>query len=197
MKTDLSIYQNRWYHPGHPVKRALWYIISVIFFENAFFPLYGLKTFWLRVFGAKVGKGVLIKPKVTIKYPWFLQMGNHIWVGEKVWIDNLGKVSIGDHVCLSQGSYLLTGNHNYKLHTFDLVVSPISLEEGVWIGAKAIVCPGITCHSYSVLAVGSVATKNLAAYGIYQGNPAVKVKERKFEGTDEYSMPIQASFRTK
>jgi len=73
---------------------------------------------------------------------------------------------------------LLTGNHNYKLPSFDLMTGKIVLEEGVWIGAKAVVCPGITCHSHSILTAGSVATKNLDAFGIYQGNPAVKIKER-------------------
>ena len=66
----------------------------------------------------------------------------------------------------------LTGSHDYTKTTFDLIVGKIAVEDGVWIGAKAIVCPGITCESHSVLAVGSVATKNLEAFKVYQGNPA-------------------------
>jgi putative colanic acid biosynthesis acetyltransferase WcaF len=73
---------------------------------------------------------------------------------------------------------LLTGNHNYKTTSFDLTIAEIILEDGVWIGAKSIVCPGITCKTHSVLSVGSVATKTLEAYSIYQGNPAVKIKDR-------------------
>jgi putative colanic acid biosynthesis acetyltransferase WcaF len=87
-------------------------------------------------------------------------------------------VTIADHVCLSQEAYLLTGNHNYKLPSFDLIVKPITLEEGVWIGARSVVCPGVICGSHSVLSVGSVTSKNLDNYSIYQGNPAVKIKER-------------------
>jgi putative colanic acid biosynthesis acetyltransferase WcaF len=179
MKTDLSRYDNRWYQPGNAAKRILWYYTSLLFFQNGWFPFSSAKVFVLRLFGAKVGKGVLLKPYVSIKYPWKLHLGNHIWIGEKVWIDNLAPVSIGDHVCLSQEAYLLTGNHNYSLPHFDLIVKPISLEEGVWIGAKATVCPGVNCRSHAVLAVGSVATKDLEAYTIYQGNPAQKVKDRK------------------
>jgi putative colanic acid biosynthesis acetyltransferase WcaF len=132
----------------------------------------------LRLFGASVGKGVIIKPRVNIKYPWKLTIGNHVWIGEGVWIDNLGEVSIGDHSCISQGAMLLCGNHNYKKSSFDLMVGDIVLEEGVWVGAHAVVCPGVTCHSHSVLTVKSIATSNLESYTIYQGNPAIKVKAR-------------------
>jgi putative colanic acid biosynthesis acetyltransferase WcaF len=76
---------------------------------------------------------------------------------------------------------LLCGNHDYKRSTFDLIVGNIMLEDGVWIGAKSVVCPGVVCRSHSVLSVGSVASAPLDAYGIYRGNPAVKVKERTME----------------
>jgi putative colanic acid biosynthesis acetyltransferase WcaF len=88
-------------------------------------------------------------------------------------------VKIGDNVCISQGAMLLCGNHDYKKPTFDLITGPITLEEGVWIGAKSTVCPGVTCRSHAVLSVGSVASKDLDPYGIYRGNPAVKERERK------------------
>lgn len=132
----------------------------------------------LKWFGARVGKGVVIKPGVNIKYPWRLSIGDYSWIGERSWIDNLGHVSIGAHCCLSQGSMLLCGNHDYKKPTFDLLIQPINLEDGVWIGAKAIVTPGVTCRSHSVLAVNSVAIGNLEAYSIYQGNPATLVRKR-------------------
>ena len=177
-KTNLSQFNNGWYDPGGNVlKRFLWYYTNIVWF-NSGFPLSGVKVFLLRLFGAKIGSGVVVKPRVNIKYPWKLTVGNNVWIGEQVWIDNLAQVRIGDNVCLSQGSFLLCGNHDYKKPSFDLIVSDIILEEGVWIGAKAIVCPGITCASHSVLAVGSVATSNLEAYKIYQGNPAAIVRER-------------------
>jgi putative colanic acid biosynthesis acetyltransferase WcaF len=181
MTTDLSVYDNSWYKPGSRIKRGLWYFVNISFFKTGLFPFYGFKRFLLRAFGAKIGRGVLVKPFVNIKYPWFLEIADHVWIGEHVWIDNLGKVSIGNNVCLSQGAFLLTGNHNYTKPGFDLAVKPITLEEGVWIGAKAIVCPGVVCSAHALLTVGSVATSNLSAYGIYSGNPAVKIKERVFE----------------
>ena len=181
MATDLSKYDNSWYQPGGTLKRTLWLVINAVLFNNGLALFNGLKIRLLKAFGAKVGIGVVIKPSVSIKYPWFLSIGNHVWIGENVWIDNLTDVTIGNNVCLSQGVMLLTGNHNYTQPTFDLMVGKIVLEDGVWLGAQSVVCPGVTCKSHAVLSVGSVTTKNLEAYSIYQGNPAVKVRERRFE----------------
>ena len=182
MHVDLSTYNNSWYNPGPPLKRFAWYCINSVFFKSSLFPFYGFKVFLLRLFGAKIGKDVLIKPGVNIKYPWLLETGNNVWIGEKVWIDNLAKVTLGNNVCLSQGSLLLTGNHNYANRAFDLIVRTIVLEDGVWIGARAIVCGGAVCRNHVVVSVGSVVTGELEAMGIYRGNPAVKIKERIFSG---------------
>lgn len=159
-------------------KQLLWYITNIIFFKNSLNISSGLKKNLLKLFGARVGKGVVIKPSVNIKFPWKLSIGDHSWIGENVWIDNLAKVSIGNNVCISQGAYLLTGNHNYKKTTFDLITAEIILEDGVWIGAKAIVCPGVTCKTHAILTVASVASKDLDAYTIYRGNPAIKINDR-------------------
>ncbi len=175
---DLSAYNNEWYKPGSALKRLLWYCFNGIFFKTGILPVYGLKVYVLRLFGAKIGNGVLIKPCVNIKYPWFLEIGDFTWIGENVWIDNLGMVKIGSNVCISQGAYLLTGNHDYKKPSFDLVVKSIIIEDGVWIGAKAIVCPGVTCKTHAVLTVGSVLSNDMEAYGIYRGNPATNTAMR-------------------
>jgi putative colanic acid biosynthesis acetyltransferase WcaF len=181
MKTNLSSFDNRWYRPGPLWKRALWYPVQAFFLGSRMNPFSGVKVCLLRLFGARIGKGVVIKPGVNIKYPWKLTIGDHSWIGEAVWIDNLSQVTIGSNVCISQGALLLCGNHNYRKSTFDLVLGEITLEDGVWIGAGSVVCPGVTCHSHAVLSVGSVATKDLEAFSIYQGNPAVKIRERIIE----------------
>jgi len=134
-------------------------------------------VFLLRLFGAKIGKQVRIKPGIHIKYPWKLVIGDYSWLAD-CYIENLDMVNIGTNCCISQQAVLITGNHNYTKVGFDLLTSPILLEEGVWIGASAKVCPGVTLHSHAVLTMGSVASKKLEAFGIYQGNPATKVKDR-------------------
>ncbi len=178
-KTDLSSFNNSWYTPGaSTIKILFWYFINVVFFINPLNPFSGLKIFLLRLFGAKIGKGVVIKPGVNIKYPWYLEIGEHSWIGERVWIDNLAPVKIGNNCCLSQGSMLLCGNHNYKKSSFDLIVKEITIEDGAWVGAMSVVCPGVTIESHAVLTVQSVATETLEPYMLYKGNPAVKIRER-------------------
>lgn len=177
--TDLSTYNNHPYHPGgNVVKRFLWYYINAAFFKTSLLPINGFKVAILRLFGAKIGNNITIKPRVSIKYPWHLTIGNNTWIGEDVWIDCLVPIIIGSNVCLSQGALLLTGSHNYKKTSFNLITGSISLEDGVWIGAKAVINQGITVATHAVLTTGSIATKNLDAYSVYQGNPAVKVRDR-------------------
>jgi putative colanic acid biosynthesis acetyltransferase WcaF len=181
-KTDLSSFENAWYKPGRgKLTMAIWFVVNAVIFRNPIVPLSGLKVKLLRLFGARVGEHVVIKPSVNIKYPWRLTIGDYVWVGENVWIDNLADVNIGKHACISQGAMLLTGNHNYKKSSFDLSIGEIKLDEGVWIGAQSVVCPNVHAASHSILSVGSVATKNLDAYQIYTGNPAQKIRERKLE----------------
>ncbi|MEO6539128.1 MAG: WcaF family extracellular polysaccharide biosynthesis acetyltransferase [Ferruginibacter sp.] len=178
MPVNLSIYNNDFYKPGNSIKRYAWYLVNEVVFKTGLFPFYTLKRFFLKLFGAKMGRGILIKPGVNIKYPWLLDMGDFIWIGEGVWIDNLARVSIGNNVCVSQGALLLCGNHDYTTAAFNLSLKPIVIEEGVWIGAKSIVCGGVTCRSHSILSVGSVANGDMQAYGIYSGNPAQEIKKR-------------------
>jgi putative colanic acid biosynthesis acetyltransferase WcaF len=180
-KVNLSNFNNQWYSPGQRVKIMLWYIINRFFFNTVIPYPNGLKLAILKFFGAKVGKYILLKPKINIKYPWLLAIENNVWIGENVWIDNLAQVNIASNVCISQGAMLLCGNHDFKKTSFDLMLGEIILEEGAWIGAQSVICPGVICKSHSVLTVGSVATKNLEAYSIYQGNPAKKIKDRIFD----------------
>ena len=177
----LNSFDNSWYQPGSLIKRGLWYSTNFIFFNTYWFPFVNVKVLLLKLFGAKIGKHVIIKPKVNIKYPWNISVGDNVWIGEGVWLDSLGEISIGQNVCISQGAYLLTGNHNYRKNSFDLIIENILIKDGVWIGAKSIVCPGVTCNESAVLSVGSVATKDLEPLTIYQGNPAKIIRKRIYE----------------
>ena len=159
------------------LKIFCWYFTSMFFFRSGLVPVSSILVFILRLYGAKIGKDVRIKPYIYIHYPWKLTIGDYSWLAE-CRIENLAEVSIGKNVCVSQNAMLLTGNHNYKKVDFDLITKPIILEDGAWIGANATVCPGVIAASHAVLTVGAVATKNLDAYAVYQGNPAVKIKDR-------------------
>lgn len=181
MQVANNTYNNDWFKKeigASKLKQISWYFINVLVLMNPLNPSSGIKKTFLQWFGAKVGTGVVFKPGINIKYPWKLYIGDYSWIGEKVWIDNLAEVVIGKNVCLSQGAMLQTGNHDYTMASFDLMVRKILLEDGVWIGAGAIVCPGVTGGSHAVLTAGSVAVRQMDPYKIYQGNPAMPVKER-------------------
>ena len=160
------------------MKRTLWYFTNVFFFINPLFPFRSPKPPLLRLFGAQVGRGVVIHPGVNIKFPWRLPIGNNSWIGQNVWLDNLDQLTIGNNVVISQGAMIIQGSHDYKKIDYPTYTKPVVLEDGSWVGAGAIVTLGVTLKSHAVLAVGSVATKDLEAYTIHQGNPAQPVRER-------------------
>ncbi|MCR5312406.1 MAG: WcaF family extracellular polysaccharide biosynthesis acetyltransferase [Bacteroidaceae bacterium] len=162
------------------IKIALWYFINALFVRASWNPFMSIKILLLRMFGAKIGDGLVIKNNVIIKSPWFLTIGNNVWLGEGCWIDNLERVDIGNNVCISQGAMLLTGNHDYKDRSFSYLNKPIIIKDGAWIGAKSIVCPGVTIDENAILTVGSIATHNLIHDTIYQGNPAREIRKRSF-----------------
>jgi putative colanic acid biosynthesis acetyltransferase WcaF len=115
---------------------------------------------------------------VKITFPWKLTIGDNVWFGEECWLLNLEHITIGNNVCISQRAFLCTGNHNYKSPSFDLIVKPILIEDGAWIGASTIIGPGVVVGSHAVLTAGSVATGSLKPFGIYRGNPTILVKDR-------------------
>ena len=177
--TDHSSFNNDWYEPNAgPFKRLTWYLINALLFNSPLLPVSSIKTKILEIFGAKIGKSVVVKPNVNIKYPWNLSIGDYSWIGENVWIDNLDRVTIGSNVCISQGAMLLCGNHDISKSSFDLLIKPITILDGAWIGAKSVICPGSQIGINSVVTVGSVAKNILESNSIYKGNPAIKVKER-------------------
>jgi putative colanic acid biosynthesis acetyltransferase WcaF len=176
---DLSCFANPEYDPGRGViARTLWYYVSLLVFESGWLPLSGPKRRLLRLFGARVGEGVVIKPQVRIKYPWRLAIGDHCWIGQDVWIDNIDDVRIGSHVCVSQYAYLCTGSHDPSRITFDLIHKPIIVEDGAWLAARCMVLPGVTVGANAIVAGGSVVARDVEPATIVAGVPARKLSDR-------------------
>ncbi|MDZ8236390.1 MAG: WcaF family extracellular polysaccharide biosynthesis acetyltransferase [Nostoc sp. ChiQUE01a] len=168
------------YIPGAPYwKQLLWYFLGSPLVQSRLLPMSGLKVLLLRTFGAKIGQGVCIKPGVRIKFPWRLIVSDYVWIGEDAWIDNLALVTIESHVCLSQGVYLCTGNHDWNHPDFQLITAPIYIQQSSWIAAKAVIGPGVTVGRGAVLTLGGVASSSLESMTIYAGNPAQAIKQRK------------------
>ena len=175
---DLSLYSTpTGWRCGSPVQRILW-----IPFCRPLVASWIPGTFWrhilLRLFGASIGSGGRIKPRVCITAPWNLTIGDHCWLGEELWIDNLAKVVIGDHVCLSQGAYLCTGNHDFRSGQFDLRLGPITVHSQAWIAAQSVLGPGVTVGAGAIVSLGAVALADVPAYSIVRGNPAAVINQR-------------------
>jgi putative colanic acid biosynthesis acetyltransferase WcaF len=168
------------YTPGAPfLRQVLWFMVGAPLVETSIVPFSGFKVWLLRCFGARIGEGVRIKPGVKIKFPWRLTIGNHCWIGENSWLDNVAPIILEDHVCLSQSVYLCTGNHDWNDPNFKLRPASIHIQSSSWIAAKAIIGPGVVVGQGAVLCLGSVASASLAPMTIYAGNPSIPIKKRK------------------
>jgi putative colanic acid biosynthesis acetyltransferase WcaF len=180
ISVDFSLYKNpvgQNKGVSFPI-RAMWHIINAAFVQNPVNASSRLKIALLRLFGAKVGKGVIIKPGVNIKSPWRTEIGDYSMIGENAWLDSLTWIKIGRNVCISQGAYLCTGNHDWTDRAFALTEWAIIVEDGAWIGARANVLPGAHIATHVVIAAGSSISKPTEPYTIYAGNPALPVKKR-------------------
>lgn len=180
------------YRPGgNAISRVLWHFCGYRIVRSQTLVSYRLKAAVLRLFGAEIGKGVVIKPGVRVKYPWRLKVGDHVWLGEDAWIDNIEDVAISSHACISQGAYLCTGNHDWKKESFDYRLAPITIGTGAWVGAKSVVAPGAMVGAGAILTAGSVATRTLVPGGVYAGNPAIYLKDRRPSKENEVQSEVQ------
>ncbi|WP_256007272.1 colanic acid biosynthesis acetyltransferase WcaF [Pedobacter deserti] len=159
---------------------SLWYFTSTLLVRSGIIPSSSILVFILKLFGARIGKDVRIKPGIQIKYPWKLRVGDHCWLAECT-VENTDFVLIGNNVCISQQAMIITGNHDYTSASFDLLTRPVIIEDSVWIAARAILPPGTWAHKGSVLTIGSVAAGNLTENMIYKGNPAAIIRQRKIQ----------------
>ncbi|AFZ59151.1 colanic acid biosynthesis acetyltransferase WcaF [Anabaena cylindrica FACHB-243] len=175
------------YNPGASyLQQLLWYFLGSPLVKSHWLPISSIKVGILRLFGASIGNGVRIKPGVRVKFPWRLIIGDYVWIGEDAWIDNLAPVVIENHVCLSQGVYLCTGNHDWNQPDFKQISAPIHIEESSWIAAKSVVGPGVTVGKGAILTLGSVTGQSLEPMIIYAGNPARPVKKRRIGQAEDF-----------
>ncbi len=164
---------------------ALWLLAQAIL-VNSWIPGSAHRIWLLRRFGAKIGRAVVLKPHLRVKFPWRLTLGDYVWLGESVWIDNLANVEIGSNVCVSQGVYLCTGSHDWGSANFNLIVDPILVADHVWICASSRICPGTRVGEGAVITLGSVAAGDLAPWHVYAGAPARAVRLRKLVTCEQY-----------
>ncbi len=170
---DLSQFRNDGFSRGEPAwKEAVWWVVRAVFFAHAVPVPSAIKVVLLRFFGAKVGRGVVIRSRVNITFPWRFECGDDVWIGDEVLILSLDRVKLGSSVCVSQRAFLCTGSHDFGKVGFDLITRPIVVGDSCWIGAQAFVAPGVTFGAGSRCGAGAVVTRDVGAGESVNGVPA-------------------------
>jgi putative colanic acid biosynthesis acetyltransferase WcaF len=156
----------------------LWWIVQATLFRLSPQMLYGWRRFLLRSFGAKIGKGVILRPSAQITYPWKLSIGDFSWIGDEVVLYTLGEIEIGAHAVISQRSYICTGTHDYESTDFSIYAEKIKVGDKCWLATDVYVAPGLTIGDGTVVGARSSVFKDLPAGKICIGNPAKPIRDR-------------------
>lgn len=175
---DLSRAGNGDFREGRPRWLiGLWMLVEFLVVSNPIQPSSALRAWVLRGFGAKIGSGVILRPRMRVKFPWRLTVGNRCWIGEGAWIHNQDEIHIGDDSVISQDAFITTGSHDV-VATMALRVKPVHIGRGVWITTRCIVLQGVVVGDNAVVLPGSVVSRSLPADGVYGGSPARFIKPR-------------------
>lgn len=156
----------------------LWWVIQSVFFRNSPQFLYGFRNFLLRLFGAKIGKNVIIRPTVRITYPWKVSIGDNSWIGDDVVLYSLGQIEIGKNVVISQKSYICTASHDYLQTDFPIFAKKNVIKDQCWLATDVFVAPGITIGESTVVGSRSSVYKDLPPNKICFGTPVKIIKNR-------------------
>jgi putative colanic acid biosynthesis acetyltransferase WcaF len=156
----------------------LWRIVQCSLFALSPQFMYSWRRFLLRLFGAKIGKRVLIRPSAQITYPWKVSIGNFSWIGDDSVLYSLGEIKIGENVSIAHRDYFCTGFHDFTKTTFDIGQKPIIIEDEVWIPNDIFVGPGVTIGKGCVIGARSTVLTDMPEGMICYGNPAKPIKKR-------------------
>jgi putative colanic acid biosynthesis acetyltransferase WcaF len=150
----------------------LWWLVQATLFRASPQILYGFRRWLLRLFGARIGKGAIIRPSATFTYPWKITVGKNSWIGDHVVLYSFAPITIGDDVVVSQRSYLCAGSHDYRSPAFDITSSPIIIGDKAWVAADVFVAPGVRIGMGTVVGARSSVFTDLPEMMVCAGSPA-------------------------
>lgn len=156
----------------------LWWLVQATLFACSPQFMYGWRCFLLKLFGASIGKNVLIRPSVKTTYPWKLTVGDYAWIGDDVTLYTLGHITIGSHAVVSQKSYLCTGSHDYTKPAFDIYAQPIVIGDQAWVSTDVFIAPGVTIGKGAVIGARSTVLNDMPEGMVCVGYPAKPIKPR-------------------
>ncbi len=176
---DLSLFRMDPALRGRSAFRVqLWWIIQDWLIRPSPQFMYGWRRFLWRLFGAKLGAGVLIRPTARVTYPWKVKIGPQSWIGDRAELYSLASITIGSDTVISQDSYLCAATHDYTKRDFPLVPRPIHIGDEAWLAAGCFIAPGVRIGSGAIIGARSVVLSDMPAAMICVGNPARPVQER-------------------
>ena len=155
-----------------------WWLVQSLLFAPSPQVLFGWRRFLLRLFGARIGVKVLIRPSARVTYPWKLTIGDRAWIGDRVELYTLGPIEIGHDAVVSQDCYLCTGTHDYRDPSFPMVTGPIRIGEESWLASQVFVAPGVTVGAGAVVGVRSLVLADVPPMAKAVGQPAKVVGNR-------------------
>jgi len=156
----------------------LWWIVQATLFRCSPQFAYGWRRFLLRLFGAKIGCSAIIRPSVTVTYPWKLQLGNHVWIGDHVTLYTLGSITIGDHTVVSQFCHLCAADHDPSEVSFPIRAKPIYVGDEVWLASDVFIAPGVSIGNATVVGARSSVFRDLPPHMVCYGYPCIPVRHR-------------------
>ncbi|MGB8689874.1 MAG: hormogonium polysaccharide biosynthesis acetyltransferase HpsU [Microcoleus sp.] len=169
---DLRKYDRSKFDRGRPGWLILlWWLVQAIAFPLTPHPVNGLRRWLLRLFGSKIGFGVIIRPTARFTYPWKIEIGDFSWIGDDVVLYSLDRIAIGKHCVISQKSYLCTGTHDPQDSAFGLITASVTINNGVWIAADCFIGPGVEIGANALIGARSSVFKNMPASFVCTGSP--------------------------
>jgi len=169
---DLRRYDQSWFDRGRPGWLILlWWLVQAIVFPLTPQPFSAFRRGLLRLFGAKIGKGVFIRPTARFTFPWKIEIGDYSWIGDDVVFYSLDSIRIGCHSVISQKCYLCTGSHNWQDPAFQLVTAPITIGNGVWMATDCFISPGVEIGANAVIGARSSVFTSIPNEQVCWGTP--------------------------
>ncbi|QGN38811.1 putative colanic acid biosynthesis acetyltransferase [Klebsiella oxytoca] len=156
----------------------LWWFVDFFFFRMSPQIFYKWRVLILRIFGAKIGKNVIIRPSAKITYPWKLTIGDNSWVGDDVVLYSLGEIIIGNNTIISQRCYICTGSHDYNTLDFKIIKSPIVVGSSSWLATDVFVAPGVKIGDNCIIGARSSVFNDIPSNSVCLGSPAIKVRDK-------------------
>ena len=176
---DLSLYRTPdGFRGKSKITVQLWWLVYALFFRPSPQVLYGWRRFLLRIFGAKIGKNVIVRSTAQITYPWKITIGDNSWIGDEVVLYSLGEIEIGVNSVISQRSYICTGTHDYHSPDFKILSQKIVIGSKCWLATDVYVAPSVTIGNNTVVGARSSVFKDLPENKVCLGSPAKPIKDR-------------------